>query len=64
MLVSQSGERNVRECPEHDPRARYSCLWVLTNNVQKRKEEREEKGGFSDFIITASFLVQFRQNKL
>ena len=41
-----------------------SCLWALTNNVQKRKEEREKKGGFSNFIITQSFLVQFTQNKL
>jgi hypothetical protein len=41
-----------------------SCLWALTNNVQKRKEEREEKGGFSNFIITLSFLVQFTQDKL
>ena len=41
-----------------------SCLWALTNNVQKRKEKREKKGGFSNFTITQSFLVQFTQKKL
>ena len=42
-----------------DQGAWLSCLWALTNNVQKRKEKRKEKGGFSNFIITLSFLVQF-----
>ena len=52
---SAQGARNL---------AWLSCLWALTNNVQKRKEERQEKEGFSYFIIALSFLVQFTQDKL